>query len=635
MGYNGGTNKRGYYRRYNGMYSKSSYRSGEKLLSNTILGGLGLLGAGVSALSELADNAPEIPQSDYKHFSPTRHHVKHIIWGLIALLCPIAGFATFTFAEWPIFFSILLFGIIEIIPCAVCCSLETDLTFARYYFQHEVEEIIPQCKRNLKTHIVFLIILLILNLYPLVYAILDLIVGDFFEGMGGFELTAWLFVIKIFLNGYLIYMAFTELKSAEDIIRSHAIKGKATVANNTSNATNHKQPALNEESIEGKNIEEDETINLIVNQRIQDLIQKDHDLETIYFFYKKLMSEESFDKQHFTLKFKQKWFTYEEYKKHWENVHWELSLYTKIHLLAIDITINNAISLEDFKDVSTFETKRNNLLTERINNKEQRVLNRLKLTQKLSRNCSIFDYQHCRSIKLEAQESPKDSLFFLQCEYERCLKDALQIGILFNFYPFYTSFMDVEFGIQIDPLSLNKKNDKEPTQSHYNKQELCSNATNINKDDTYDNIMEEEPESDAQSPSIRGEYVEAFKYPYGKLHIDSSSASIRFYFPGPDARYKGTHFNIWEEDIDKYIKAYQNNWETGIKLREKAKETPKTELKQVGEMSMNIVATAQSFTIYLHHYHLPIYKKKEYEEMVMLLQQAKHKIKEVRKKLFA
>ena len=89
------------------------------------------------------------------------------------------------------------------------------------------------------------------------------------------------------------------------------------------------------------------------------------------------------------------------------------------------------------------------------------------------------------------------------------------------------------------------------------------------------------------------------------------------------------------EDIDKYIKADQNKWETGIKLREKAKETPKTELKQVGEMSMNIVATSHSFTIYLHHYHLPIYYKKDYEEMVMLLQQAKLKTKEVRSKLFA
>lgn len=51
MGYNGGTNKRGYYRRYHGMYRKSSYRSGEKILSGLILGGLGLIATAASSTS--------------------------------------------------------------------------------------------------------------------------------------------------------------------------------------------------------------------------------------------------------------------------------------------------------------------------------------------------------------------------------------------------------------------------------------------------------------------------------------------------------------------------------------------------------------------------------------------------------
>lgn len=51
MGYNGGINKRGYYRRYHGMYRKSSGRSGEKILSGLILGGLGLVAAAASSTS--------------------------------------------------------------------------------------------------------------------------------------------------------------------------------------------------------------------------------------------------------------------------------------------------------------------------------------------------------------------------------------------------------------------------------------------------------------------------------------------------------------------------------------------------------------------------------------------------------
>lgn len=51
MGYNGGINKRGYYRRYHGMYRKSSYRSGEKILSGLIIGGLGLISIAASSIS--------------------------------------------------------------------------------------------------------------------------------------------------------------------------------------------------------------------------------------------------------------------------------------------------------------------------------------------------------------------------------------------------------------------------------------------------------------------------------------------------------------------------------------------------------------------------------------------------------
>lgn len=60
MGYNGGINKRGYYRRNHGMFSKSSYRSGGKILSNLIIGGLGLLDFGFSPLFDIADSSPNL-----------------------------------------------------------------------------------------------------------------------------------------------------------------------------------------------------------------------------------------------------------------------------------------------------------------------------------------------------------------------------------------------------------------------------------------------------------------------------------------------------------------------------------------------------------------------------------------------
>lgn len=60
MGYNGGTNKRGYYRRFNNMQSKSAYKSGEKILQNSILCSLGLVALAGKAVMDMAEN-PNIP----------------------------------------------------------------------------------------------------------------------------------------------------------------------------------------------------------------------------------------------------------------------------------------------------------------------------------------------------------------------------------------------------------------------------------------------------------------------------------------------------------------------------------------------------------------------------------------------
>lgn len=645
MGYNGGINKRGYYRRYNGMYSKSSSRSGSKLLSNTVLGGLGLIGAGVSALSELADSAPELAQSDHKHFSLKRHLFKYVICGIIALLCPIASFATFTFAYWPIFFSILLFGIIEIIPCAASFSLEESLKSGYYYYQDEVYKIVPGCRRNIKIYIGFLVLLFILNLYPVVYLILDFSGEGYFEWEFGAEPTMWLYVIKIFFNGFFIYSAFIELKSVEKIITDNARKGKlyksrneftqglSTASSQIAESTNPKD-SIEEQPIIKIDDQPEEAYNLIVDKRILNTLQKEHSLEIIYYYGEDLMTEDSFNNQQFSIEFKKNWFTYEEYKNHWKAIHYELSLYNKANILAIDIIAKNAIILEDFKEASIFESKRDGLLSQRLNPKELKVLNRLKSTRKFCSDCIIFNFRSLRDAKLDAQVDINKALFSLECAYERCLKECLHLWPLYNFHRYYVISMDVKCGLQLDPKILELENTKNVNPTQHKKQEESSASTCSGQPHSDNLKINETVESDIKLPSISGEYVEPFKYPYGKLHVDSKGASIRFYFPGPDARYKGTHFNIWEEDIDKYIQAYQNNWETATQLREKAKETPKTELKQVGEMRMNIVATSRSFTIYLHQYHLPIYYKKDYEEMVMLLKRAKLRIKEVRSKLF-
>lgn len=67
MGYNGGINKRGYYRRYHGMYSKSSCRFGDKLFSGLILGSLRLISTAASSTSNPKGTSTRKRKAIFEH----------------------------------------------------------------------------------------------------------------------------------------------------------------------------------------------------------------------------------------------------------------------------------------------------------------------------------------------------------------------------------------------------------------------------------------------------------------------------------------------------------------------------------------------------------------------------------------
>ena len=141
-------------------------------------------------------------------------------------------------------------------------------------------------------------------------------------------------------------------------------------------------------------------------------------------------------------------------------------------------------------------------------------------------------------------------------------------------------------------------------------------------------------QSEIKLPKITGEYVETLDLPHGKLHIERNSASIQFYFPGPDARYNGTVYMISEDHIDQYIHALIENWKSAKQLHETAKNFPDAELKQTGLMDMRIVATSKYSSLCFFKYHLEIYSEERYQNVLNVLQMAKLRIVEVRSKLF-
>lgn len=166
----------------------------------------------------------------------------------------------------------------------------------------------------------------------------------------------------------------------------------------------------------------------------------------------------------------------------------------------------------------------------------------------------------------------------------------------------------------------NSRNDKI---NHVNKYNVSNNTQQSNN-----NV------SNLSIPKINGEYTEEFMRNYGTLRIGHSHAFIEFYFPGPDARYKGTFISIQENEIDKYINAYRDNWRTAEDLQVKVSDTPEAKFNQLGELGMNITVTQNSIMLCIDNYHLPICSQEECDNIINHFNIAKYRIKEIRQRLF-
>lgn len=177
MGYNGGINKRGYYRRNHGMFSKSSYRSGEKILSNLIIGGLGLLDFGFSPLFDIADSSPNLTTEKNRPHNPRSVQTKYLVCGILSLICPIAGILTYIYAYWMLFFSLLVFGgigfLISLFTISLGDTFYAHQVHGEYLYRDEIDTLKGEYQKILKIHIVFRIISAILNLYPFIFILYD------------------------------------------------------------------------------------------------------------------------------------------------------------------------------------------------------------------------------------------------------------------------------------------------------------------------------------------------------------------------------------------------------------------------------------------------------------------------------
>lgn len=262
MGYNGGTNKRGYYRRFNGMYSKSSYRSGEKILSNFILGGVGLLATGAKAISKMSDNMPYDNLYKEEHLNLRIQKAKYIICGILSIICPIAGYISHAYYGWWLFFSMLIFGGISVIINCITALFETNFTFGKYIYEDELEHMTLECRKILKTHKIFMIAASILNIYPLIFIISEIITPPPY---GEIKIGFLSILLTIFNIGLPIAFAggsFYDLKTLNKTLSKNTRRRRTKTAE-TGSTTNKNAKSSN--SGHDSSAEEDETLKLEIH----------------------------------------------------------------------------------------------------------------------------------------------------------------------------------------------------------------------------------------------------------------------------------------------------------------------------------------------------------------------------------
>ena len=206
------------------MYSKSSCRTGNMMIAAKIALSFGVNITTNSYAGPLRLEKVTTP----KHFSPIKQRQQFIIWGIVAMLCPIAGFLTYEYADWSMFYSVLISFSIELL---VVIHISTHRV-NDYIFKDEIENVQVACMVNRKILTVLFIVLFILNLYPLALIILGNIqISNFVNyiencslelnpmleyhiwGWSPFDsfldiLTLFLIGIKLFINSIFIYALF-------------------------------------------------------------------------------------------------------------------------------------------------------------------------------------------------------------------------------------------------------------------------------------------------------------------------------------------------------------------------------------------------------------------------------------------
>jgi len=124
---------------------------------------------------------------------------------------------------------------------------------------------------------------------------------------------------------------------------------------------------------------------------------------------------------------------------------------------------------------------------------------------------------------------------------------------------------------------------------------------------------------------MNGEYREELPFiSEGELIVTEITYKVQFYFSGPDMRYNGTFIEISRSNIDKYIDAYEKNWQKYLKLI-KMKDELGSNFSTEGIMGMRINIGGYHEGVCIDYYHMPIKTEKELTNLIKSFHWAKER----------
>jgi hypothetical protein len=113
----------------------------------------------------------------------------------------------------------------------------------------------------------------------------------------------------------------------------------------------------------------------------------------------------------------------------------------------------------------------------------------------------------------------------------------------------------------------------------------------------------------------------------GELKIYKQGWYIEYYFPGPDSRYSGQHFNIKGEDIEEYIVALNENFLEYKRLKEE--NVQRKIFSKPAKMNMTIRIAPFSEGVCLFGHNKAIANQKQLNKLIASYNYAKQKVLEV------